>query len=80
MYSLHPGFFNCALGDGSVKFIKNSIDSWPYDVYMNWSTKLGWQITGSLYGYPLEVPYIIPGGYKVGVWQPLDRCAAAASA
>ena len=29
--SLHPGGVNCTFGDGSVKFIKNSIDSWPFD-------------------------------------------------
>jgi prepilin-type N-terminal cleavage/methylation domain-containing protein/prepilin-type processing-associated H-X9-DG protein len=71
MYSVHPGGVNCAFGDGSVKFIKNSIDSWPYDVYMNWSTSLGWKTTGNLDGFPLEVPYILPGA-KVGVWQQLS--------
>ncbi len=71
MYSLHPGGVNCALGDGSVKFITNSIDSWSYDVNMNWSSSLGWRITGNLDGYPLEVPYILPGA-KVGVWQALS--------
>jgi prepilin-type processing-associated H-X9-DG protein len=27
--SLHPGGLNVAMGDGSVRFVKNSIQSWP---------------------------------------------------
>ena len=27
--SLHPGGLNCAFADGSVHFIKNSINAWP---------------------------------------------------
>ena len=42
MMSLHPGGVNCTFGDGSVKFIKNSIDSWPYDPNLQWSPSLGW--------------------------------------
>lgn len=29
--SLHPGGLNTLLGDGSVKFIKDTISTWPYD-------------------------------------------------
>jgi prepilin-type processing-associated H-X9-DG protein len=29
--SLHPGGVNCLLGDGSVRFIKETISTWPYD-------------------------------------------------
>jgi prepilin-type N-terminal cleavage/methylation domain-containing protein/prepilin-type processing-associated H-X9-DG protein len=69
--SLHPGGVNCTFGDGSVKFIKNSIDSWPFDTVLEWTPSLGWKVTGSLDGYPIEVPYILPGA-KVGVWQAIS--------
>jgi prepilin-type N-terminal cleavage/methylation domain-containing protein/prepilin-type processing-associated H-X9-DG protein len=69
--SLHAGGVNCAFGDGSVKFIKNSIDSWPFDTSLDWSPSLGWKVSGYLGGFPLEVPYILPGA-KVGVWQALS--------
>jgi prepilin-type N-terminal cleavage/methylation domain-containing protein len=29
--SLHPGGLNALLGDGSVHFLRDSIDSWPFD-------------------------------------------------
>jgi prepilin-type N-terminal cleavage/methylation domain-containing protein/prepilin-type processing-associated H-X9-DG protein len=65
--SLHPGGANCAFGDGSVKFIKNSIDSWPFNTVTEWSSSLGWNpIT--------QVPYVLPGA-KVGVWQALSTRA-----
>jgi prepilin-type N-terminal cleavage/methylation domain-containing protein/prepilin-type processing-associated H-X9-DG protein len=69
--SLHPGGVNCTFGDGSVKFIKNSIDSWPFDPNGDSSPSLGWKVSGYLGAFPLEVPYILPGA-KVGVWQALS--------
>jgi prepilin-type N-terminal cleavage/methylation domain-containing protein/prepilin-type processing-associated H-X9-DG protein len=65
--SLHPGGANCAFGDGSVKFIKNSIDSWPFDTSTEWSSSLGWNPVTQVY-------YILPGA-KVGVWQALSTRA-----
>ena len=59
--SLHPGGANCAFGDGSVKFIKNSINSWPFDTDAEWSPSLGWNPVTQVY-------YILPGA-TVGVWQ-----------
>ena len=29
--SLHPGGLNAAMGDGSVRFIKETISTWPFD-------------------------------------------------
>jgi prepilin-type processing-associated H-X9-DG protein len=62
--SLHPGGANCAFGDGSVKFIKNAIDSWPFDANLESSPSLGWNPR-------TQTPYILPGA-KVGVWQALS--------
>jgi prepilin-type processing-associated H-X9-DG protein len=73
--SLHPGGVNCTFGDGSVKFIKNSIDSWPYNPDMQASPSLGWTPVSYLpygpYSLPISYPYIVPGAY-VGVWQALS--------
>ena len=62
--SLHPDGANCTFADGSVKFIKNSINSWPMDGTGWWPLYLGqnWN-TGA--------PYILPGT-TFGVWQALS--------
>jgi prepilin-type N-terminal cleavage/methylation domain-containing protein/prepilin-type processing-associated H-X9-DG protein len=71
MFGLHPGGVNCTFGDGSVRFIRNSIDSWPYDPDANASPCLGWKVTGQIGPYPLVVPCILPGA-RLGVWQALS--------
>ena len=58
--SLHPGGVNVAMGDGSVRFIKESIQSWSLD-----------PITGNPAGASLS-----PGGWWInlppaGIWQAL---------
>jgi len=59
--SLHPGGVNVMMGDGSVRFIKDSIQSWPFD-----------PMTGGPAGASLT-----SGGWWVnlppsGVWQALS--------
>ena len=58
--SFHPGGLNALMGDGSVRFIKETIDSWPLD---------------TLNGEPAGIGRD-PGGWwthlpKPGVWQAL---------
>jgi prepilin-type N-terminal cleavage/methylation domain-containing protein/prepilin-type processing-associated H-X9-DG protein len=78
MISLHPGGVNCTFGDGSVKFITSSINSWPYNSAMQSSPSLGmtpvFYIPYGRYKIPMQVPCILPGAY-VGIWQALSTRA-----
>ncbi len=57
--SLHPGGLYVLMGDGSVRFIKNSIDSWPMDPLNDFP--VGASKEGK---YWVDLP-------KPGVWQKL---------
>jgi prepilin-type N-terminal cleavage/methylation domain-containing protein/prepilin-type processing-associated H-X9-DG protein len=62
--SNHPGGLNALMGDGSVRFIKDSISTWPYDTTS---------------GQPLGAT-MTPGGWvdlsaQPGVWQALGTRA-----
>jgi prepilin-type processing-associated H-X9-DG protein len=64
---MHPGGVNCGFADGSVHFIKDSINAWP-SVAAN-----GYGPPPNLYTQSSTFPYGItmnPGSW-VGVWQAL---------
>ena len=65
--SRHPGGVNCGIADGSVRFIKGSIDSWIVDPIGN-SPSL------TFTARPDYLPSLVPG-QKVGVWQALSTRA-----
>jgi prepilin-type processing-associated H-X9-DG protein len=57
--SFHPGGVNVAFVDGSVRFIKDTIDTWTIDPTTGWSL-----------GVTRDVSVWQMGpGAKVGVWQ-----------
>ena len=66
--SMHPGGVNCAFADGSVHFIKDSINAWP-SVAAN-----GYGPPPNLYTESSSFPYTITmkPGAMIGVWQALS--------
>ena len=72
--SLHPGGVNASFVDGSVHFIKESINSWPYDAKAygppnNYLTSTF--VTTPSFG----VIYAFTSAAKIGVWQALTTKA-----
>jgi prepilin-type N-terminal cleavage/methylation domain-containing protein/prepilin-type processing-associated H-X9-DG protein len=60
--SQHPGGVNMAFGDGSVRFIKNSVSSWSFNPATN--NPNGVTLTSFVYS-------VAPGSF-IGVWQKLS--------
>lgn len=60
--SLHPGGLNVLLGDGSVRFIKETIQSWPVDS-MGFGSPQGASFTAA--GFWIDLP-------RPGIWQALS--------
>ena len=58
--SLHPGGLYALMGDGSVRFVKDTVDTWPFD-----------PITGHPKGVIFYADGLWDGDVRPGVWQKL---------
>jgi prepilin-type N-terminal cleavage/methylation domain-containing protein/prepilin-type processing-associated H-X9-DG protein len=66
--SFHPGGVNCAFADGSVHFIKDSINAWPNTAANGFGPPPNLYSTGSTFPYAITMNQ----GAWVGVWQALS--------
>jgi prepilin-type processing-associated H-X9-DG protein len=67
--SRHPGGANFAMADGSVRFLKETIQSWPVDTLGN---PVGVSSGGGQYPFDGTTLYTILPGTRLGVYQALS--------
>src|SRR5262249_51652046 len=65
--SFHPGGVNVAFLDGSVRFIKESIDSWVFNPSTGFPQGVSFAGAGGS-----DTPFALKVGSKVGVWQAIS--------
>jgi prepilin-type N-terminal cleavage/methylation domain-containing protein/prepilin-type processing-associated H-X9-DG protein len=69
--SNHPGGVNCAFADGSVKFIKDTINSWPNTVDLSANGSYGAPQSYFTVTYSPSVLVSLTPVAQIGVWQAL---------
>ncbi len=73
--SMHPGGLNVSFGDGSVRFIKETITSWPNTAASFYGAPSNYYIEQTSLSFnPFTVKYTLTftGAARLGVWQALS--------
>jgi prepilin-type processing-associated H-X9-DG protein len=75
---MHPGGLNVGFADGSVKFIKDSISSWPNVATNNYAAPTSYYVQNTSVTFnPLTISQTLSftSAAQLGVWQKLSTKA-----